>query len=557
METFRDQLIRFQKTNYLRNLQHVRASLSYNPSLIQYENEYLRCLKNYDEISSKGELLKKILGADLVYQGDYHTLRQSQRLILRILRDIHEKREIILLMEMFHAVDQKHVDDFLGDKVSEHDFIRKIDYGRKWPFSWQSWSAILYFCKVHRIPVAGINSQTDEGIRSLRNRDKFAAKIIVKTILKHPGRLAYVIDGDFHISPNHLPKEVDHLLKLLDHPVRQLIIYQNAENLYWKLCKRGHEEADVLKINDTSYCVMNTMPANKIQSYLNWIEFSEEAYYPVNREWETEGQEGDHGITIQEMITTIAAILGLPMPAGVLETLSIHYANDYHLVDQIQSIKGISGHIRLIREKIKKGEAFLLEYETPETPRYLIYLPSSNINMAAEEASHFVHAVSRSRSTKNIGPFDRFYKNTMTECLGFFGSKFINEKRKSHSEHSIRTLLGQIKRAEYRERDPLIPQIAKYILQHLYLERQTEDPSIFYKKFQAVYEKRSFIPIIFSTQLGYILGNKLYYAVKKGRFPLSAIRDYFQRPLDDKREAFLAYLHISKELKEEKAVNQY
>lgn len=556
METFRDQLIRFQKINYQRNLKHVKESLSYNPSLIQYEKEYLRCIQNYAEISSKSDLLKKIIGADLVYQGDYHTLRQSQSLTLRILKDIHEKRAVILLMEMFHAADQRHVDDYLGNKISENDLIRKIEYGRKWPFSWRSWSAIITFCKAHNIPIVGVNSETDQGLKSLRNRDKFAAKIIVKTLLKHPERLAYVIDGDFHISPNHLPKEVDYLLKLLDHPVRQVIIYQNAENLYWKLCKQGKEEADVLKINDTSYCVMNTLPANKLQSYLNWIEFSEEAYYPVHQEWETDGQ-GEHGITLHEMITTIAAILDLPIPPEILETLSVHYANDYQLVELIQSIKGVPGHMRRIREKIKKGEAFLLQYSASGRQAYLIFLPSSNINMAAEEASHFVHAVSQRPSTTKMTLFDRFYKNTITECLGFFGSKFINEKRRSHSEHSIRTLLSQIKRAEYQEKDPLIPQIAKYMLQHFHLERQTGDPEIFYKKFQKIYEKRSSIPIIFSTQLGYSLGNKLYYAVKKGRFPLPAIRDYFQRPLDDKREAFLAYLHISKELKEEKALNHY
>ncbi|MBU0992043.1 MAG: ChaN family lipoprotein [Proteobacteria bacterium] len=556
MSRFRDQLIRFQKKNYWRNLKHVRENLSYNPSLIKYENEYLSYLKTYEEISNKNELVKKVIASDLVYQGDYHTLRQSQRLTLRILRDIHEKRDIILLMEMFHAADQKYVDDFLKGNLTENDFIRKIDYGRKWPFSWQSWSSILYFCKERCIPVIGINSEHGEGLKSIRNRDQYAARVIVKTLLRYPEKLAYVIDGDFHISPNHLPKEVNDLLKLLDNPVRHLIIYQNAENLYWKLCKEDREEADVLKINENSYCVMNTMPANKIQSYLNWLEFSEDAYYPVKREWETEGVEGQ-GITIQEIIVSIASILEFDLPQNIIEVLSIHYADDYHFIDHIHTIKGIKGKIRLIKEKIIKGEAFLLEYEKDGEPRYLIYLPNSNINMAAEEASHFVNAVLRGPLKKSSDAFDRFYKNVITECLGFFGSKFINEKRKSHSENSIRILLGQIKRGEYLKLDPVIPQTAKYILQHFYLERQTTDQLAFQEKFQSIYESKSSTPTIFSTQLGYILGNKLYYAVKKGKFPLSNVREYLRDPFDDKRKAYYTYLDISERLKQEKAVSQY
>ena len=556
MSQFRDQLIRFQKRNYKRNLQYVRDTLSYHPSLITYENEYQRHLKKYDVISSKTELLKKVIAADLVYQGDYHTLRQSQRLTLRILRDIHDKRDIILLMEMFHASDQKYVDEFMKGALSERDFIRKIDYGRKWPFSWQSWSAILYFCKTHGIPVMGINTKETEGIKSLRNRDRFAARIIVKTLIRNPGKLVYVVDGDFHVAPPHLPKEVNHLLELLDHSAKYTIIYQNAENLYWQLCKIGKEEADVLKINEHSYCVMNTMPANKIQSYLNWLEYSEDAYYPVKRQWESETQEGQ-GITIQEMIETIAFLLGIQLSPKLMEFLSIHYAGDYHFIDRIQYIPGIKGRIRLIREKIKKAEAFMLEYENEEEPRYLIYLPNSNINMAAEEASHLVNAVLRGPRRKDSGPFDRFYQNVITECLGFFGSKFINEKRKSHSENSIRVLLGQIRRGEHPDIDPVIPQIASYILQHFYLERQTRAPQAFKDKFLKVFTSRSSLPIIFSTQLGYVLGNKLFYAVKKGKISLTTIRDDFRNPFDKKQAAFFRYMEISDILRKEKIASQY
>ena len=82
MTRLRDQLIRIQKKNYRRNVHLVRESSGYNPGIKIYEKEYLRYLKSYEEISNKAELIQKALTADLVYHGDYHTLKQSQHSVL-------------------------------------------------------------------------------------------------------------------------------------------------------------------------------------------------------------------------------------------------------------------------------------------------------------------------------------------------------------------------------------------------------------------------------------------------------------------------------------------
>ena len=73
---------------------------------------------------------------------------------------------------------------------------------------------------------------------------------------------------------------------MLGETAKTFFIFQNIEHLYWRLCSQGLEESDVLKINENAYCVMNTMPANKIQSYLNWLDYSKDAYFPVHQDWE-------------------------------------------------------------------------------------------------------------------------------------------------------------------------------------------------------------------------------------------------------------------------------
>ncbi len=556
MAQLRDELIGISRRNYRKNLAILRDTLAHSPAIEIYEKEYHRFLQRYQGISSRSELLKRVTTVDLVFHGDYHTLRQSQRCVLRILREIQDKRELILCLEMFHAVDQKYLDAFMAGELSEDTFITKIDYKFKWPFSWRNWSPIIYFCQEHRIPILGINSTAAEGIRGLRSRDRFSAQIIAKALIRNPGKLIYVVDGDFHIAPTHLPKEVGQLLALLDLPVRRLLIYQNAEGLYWKLCRQGLEEADVLKIDEESYCVMNTMPANKVQSYLNWLEFSEDAYYPVHQEWEDEGFEG-RGLTVQEMITAIAGILKLELPHNAMDGLTVYYANDLHFMDNIRRIPELKTKLHLVREKIERGEGFLLSFPTEEEESHLIYLPSSNINMAAEEAGHFVNAVLRGPLTRQLTPFDQFYWNVVTECLGFFSSKFINEKRKAHSENSLRQLLGQFKRGECPQIEPETPQVARLILQHYALQRRGGVAADFKDKFESLFRQRTMLPIIFSTQLGYILGNKLYYAVKNGQFPLSRIHGYFHNRFEESGSAFDCYTEIFRHLRKHKLPNQW
>ncbi len=556
MSKLREQLIQIQLKNYYRNAQLIQDSLEISPSVIKYEKEYYRHLKTYQAVSIKAELIKKILSVDLVFQGDYHTLTQSQRAILRILRDIYGKRKIILCLEMFYGKDQKHIDGYMAKKLPERSFLRKIDYRKKWPFSWDNWRPIIQFCRERKIPILGINTHVTDEKDSLRERDRYSARIIAKALIRYPGALVYVVDGDFHIAPGHLPKEVDSLLKLMDVPYRHLLVYQNVENLYWKLCREGREEADVLKIDDRSYCVMNTMPANKVQSYLNWLEYSEDAYYPVHMAWDDDGF-GGRGITVQEMVGTIASVLALEIPSSALDRLTVYYADNLYFMDIVSSIPEIKSKIRLIKEKIKKGEGFLLEYGGGKTTIYLIYLPNSSLNMAAEEAAHFVNAILRGPLTEALSPFDQFYRNAMTECLGFLGSKFINEKRKSHSENSLRILLGEIKKGLHKGIDPAIPQVSRYLLQHFYMQRKTDDAEEFKNKFDALYESRSSLPIIFSTQLGYILGNRLYYSVKRNEFPISKIREYFQAPFETPGKAFETYLEISSHLKRMKHISQY
>jgi hypothetical protein len=554
MSKLRAQLLRIQRENYEKNQRQVKRSLGSNAFVAKYGREYHRYLKVYQGISNKGELVRRALASDIVYHGDYHTLRHSQRSILAMLQELAGKREIILCLEMFHGKDQKWVDLYMSGAMEEKAFLNKIHYARKWAYNWNPWRHILDFCKEHRIPVLGINTQVEDPEKSLQARDVFSAQVIGQALIRHPGALVYVVDGDYHISPNHLPKEVDARLEPLGIAPQRTIVYQNAENLYWQLAAERKEEADVLQIGPDSFCLMNTVPATKLQSYLDWLEYAEEGYFPVRGNWaELSGE--NYFAQIQGIIQNLDSLFQFRFPMESLERLTVYSSRNLDFTEVIQGTPELRGQIRRVNEKIRRGEGFLLEYREGAgrgeagMDSYLIYLPNSSINQAAEEATHFMNAILRGPLERMPVGHDYFYANVLTEALGFFGSKMINEKRKAPTESSLRLFLGKVKQGMESPNQAETVKVARLILQHMHLEKRSGREMDFRKKFAPVFADRTAMPQIFSTQLGYMLGNRLYYAVKKGLIPLKDIRALFYENFAHPGLAFAAYARFVQQLK--------
>jgi len=524
--------------------------LSPDPALERYSRQYHRFLRRYESVSSTAELIKRVLSSDIVYHGDYHPLKQSQRSVLRIVREIAGKREIILCLEMFHGQDQHYLDQFMNNELSQKEFLKKIDYERKWGYKWENWKPIIDLCKQNGIPVVGINSRQEGHGNSLRQRDVFSAITIGKLILCRPGRLVYVVDGDYHISPNHLPAEIEKRLQVFAVTVARTIIYQNDANLYWQLAHEHKEDADVLQLGQDSFCILNTTPANKLQSYLNWLEFSEEGYHPAQVEWEDLCEDSGN-TTIPGLVKTICKILELPYPHEAVERLEVYYGSHLDFMGHICHSRELSHMLPAVRRKIASNEGFLLEYDRDGADTYLIYLPTSSLNMAAEEAAHFLNAAMRGKLSLPLKPFDAFYRTVMTETLGFFGSKLINEKRKVLTRNALRRYLRSFRHPQKtpagEDRNKIV--LSHLLLKHRFLENLSHNPEEFKIKFRKVYNDRKGLHTTLATQLGYMLGDKLFYAVKKRRFSLKEVIELFKEPFTGPGKAFSTYSVISSAVK--------
>ncbi len=545
MPGLRSQLLKIQRSVFNRNLRRIKEMLAYDAHLQRYSKQYYRNLRHYDSVSTKADLIRRIITSDVVYHGDYHTLKQSQRSVLRILREIVEKRPVILCLEMFHGVDQRFLDQYMYKEITRKEFHKKINYSKTWGFKWEHWKPVIDMCKKRKIPVYGINSTSTRD--SLKNRDVYSSKIIGRLIIRHPDALVYVVDGDYHIAPSHLPSQVDKKLAEFDIEVKRTIIYQNSANLYWQLAHDRKEDASIVQVNEESFCLMNTTPANKLQSYLNWLDYSDDAYHPVQEEWEDSPQQTG-STSVPEMVRRICNILELPYPEEEIQNLEVYYGSNLEFMGILNKRPELATLIPLVKQKIKRSEGFFIEYFRDGIDAYLIYLPTSSINIAAEEATHFLNALLRRRQHGKSKPFDQFYSMVMTEAIGFFGSKLINDRRKVQTRHACRKFMGSFKTKKPNREEREKIDLCSLILKHRYLENISKKPHDFTKKFSDLYKTRSPIRGTLATQLGYMLGDKLFYAVKKRRFPLKEIIDLFNDPFDKPLSAFTTYMDISTRL---------
>jgi len=520
-----------------------------NPWIDEYYEDYKKLTSYYERLVSKAELLDEIIKSNIVYLGDYHTLRQSQKTLVRMLGPIIDSgfsRPVVIGLEMFRAEYQPSIDRFLSGGISETGFLKQVNYDKTWGFNWNHYKIILDFARQHNIRVCGLNTRDIKGKNSLDRRDDVIAKTIADMLSQNPKGLNLVLFGDLHISENHLPKKVDQIIVEEGLPVlKRLIICQNSERIYWKLASQELEQTtEAVKIKDGVYCVMNSTPLMVFQSCFSWQYQEEELKScPVHSGW----CQGEAPGTLlpeemAELVKAICQFLNLEVPP--LDRFTICSAHDFDILEKVR--RKLSSPIE--KERIAVDLARTESYFIREAN--LICLSNLSLNHASEEAAHLIHyhyaLTDKNGKPAEIkrSPMDNFYYNVIREALGFFGSRVINHKRLCNKEADFRSLLSRYARKRviptwvYAER-----QIIRIVLEHMKREHDYIDTSNW-----KTYRKISYLNIDqwvgVSQSLGYILGDKLYNGVMQNIVSRSEIRELFLKPFGSARESLKSYLYL-------------
>lgn len=443
------QLENLQRSLYEKAFEEAKALVAgTSKTILAYSAEFERSLPRRITRTNQTDLLEEMRQRRFILYGDFHTLRQSQRGLLRILRAYVEKQrssKIIIALEMFKAVDQPALDAYLAEEMEEDTFLATVCYHSEWGFPWQNFRMILDYAKQKNLRVIGINSD-NAGRDSLLQRDLFAAKKLVDASLAYPNHKVMCLIGEYHLADRHLPRALKDELKRRKIPVSILRVLNNIDEYYFKLqiAEARHASTEYLKLRKDLFCIMNSPPWMKWKSFSMWEELqawtlltSTESPLEHDHDFELSSEESfDIDFQFLHFVRSIAEFIGVSIDSSDIETFHVHYSpeGDFYniLTNEAQMDEGQA--YRIMERASFDGVYFL-----PKSKKILITYIS--INNLAEAAGQFLHAHLSGMDDDTGDASADFYRRIIKSAAGMVGSKILNPRRKCWELHDAARFL--------------------------------------------------------------------------------------------------------------------
>lgn len=476
-----------------------------SPAFKAYEARYRRRTARYREPAQLEEVASEIAAADIVYVGDYHTLRQAQQAYLSLVRDaLGAGRRVVMALEFIEGRHQEALDAFLAGRMKERAFRELIGHAPRGSFDlWSGFAPLLDFAREANLSVVAIDRRAT-GARSLELRDRYAARQIARAARAPDRPLVMVLMGQFHVVPSHLPARVREALRGAER--NPLVVYQNCEGVYWQLAREGLlDDVQAVRLRDGELCLLNASPVVCQQSFLDYLE----------------GEAGDEpllertaGERFRELARQLARLLGVDVEPH-LAHVEVVTAADARVLERIRRRGSFTPReLSQIRKQLLSREGYYL-------PRAkLAYLGTLSLNHAAEEAAHFVrHACVGKAMERHRRPAEAFYARCLEEALGFFGSKVMNPHRRCPT---LSDWADAFERGQEEAR-----QVAAFVLAHKAAEEEHGDNAA---KLLPLHADDLFHGV--SHALGYLMGDALYRAFDSGQLTAEAVGGLFRDPFE-------------------------
>ncbi len=529
-ESPRSRLLRIQREL----AESTKEEIGWNSGdLDEIEEVYQRCTAQGFSPAKFSDLVQSALDSRITYVGDYHTLRESQKTPLRLASHLlSENQKLIFCTEAFHIDDQPHLEEWFTKKIDDNELLTKTDWNSKWGFPWRNFGMQMQYFRDRDIPIVALNSHEKIVGKSFAARDRIAAMRIVEVLREHPDATLIVSFGDLHMAPEHLPREVELVLKSLGRePATSTILYQNVDQIYWQLAESGLEQTvSTVRLDDGNFCFLGTTPLVKIQSALNWYSNESELEESIGLESPPTISSSVMNDQIWLIIETICDFL--EVSPEQFQDFSVYTSRNLDLLDHL------SGERKLTPEEI---EIVQQQYEREEScylPRQrIIFLGNLSMRHAAEEASHHINFVMCGDTLKDSSPTDLFYEITIRECLGFLGTKVMDHNRKPLGSSEIQRVLEDLDsglthpfHAETRE---------SLLATQRFLDQEKSGESNLFLPKDASEE------VVSGTAhlIGYLLGNWIYEALMSGKLSRKEVRGLFSESLTDSGSGERLFCH--------------
>jgi hypothetical protein len=476
-----------------------------------YREEYERGFCKKFEPSQINDLMNAISGATVVFGGDFHAFPQAQRMHLKILRRLEPQQKVTIAFEATTEEQNTVVENFLSNKLSEKNFLKKMNWQETWGFPWENYRPLFLLAKERGYRIIGLSQDAHQKSKKLKQRDRRAAQVLKLEQRDFPDYKIYTIFGDLHIASQHLPAE----LKLLLPKVASLSIFLNPEKIYFKLAEKGLENnIEIVKLSRDQFCVMGSPPWVQWQSYLMYLERSSD-------EMLSEFEPTDE---VRALVGIICSDLKIEISLNDLAVYASHDENFWRVVQGQLTLK----ETKIARDMIAEGRSLYF----PQNGA--CYLARSTVNHIAELAGLAVHAKLSNRKTFFWNMPHDFEKQIWCEAMSFFMSKLINHKRSSPSLMDLDVKLREVTAGPDHE------------ILKLALDQRMSEILLVHKmrrKKPAFLPRRKTSYLFASRILGSMMGERLYIALQSNKIKLVHINEFLK--FDIARSDFINfYLQI-------------
>jgi hypothetical protein len=416
----------------------IRAQDSHNRR--KYLREFNQAFRSYDSLLDSHQMQNALHSADVVLVGDYHALPAAQRYAATLIeqRALAGDRPVVLGVETIFARDQHILDEWWRRQIDENELRQRIRFDLDWGYDWAPFHELLVTARDHADAVYGLDCMPREDLRKIGARDRHAAAKIAEIRERHPNAVIFVLFGESHLAPGHLPRVLQQQMP----GTKVLTVLQNIDALYWRAAGERADKVEAVRVNDDVLCVFSATPLEKYESYRLFLD-----------QWSRCDDGPDFAPTIYNLIDSLVRFLKI-------DRYSPHNGTQpKFLVDMMPEVYGGSSYggssdAMLRRILLRRGvseqnsESMLASVEE----RGSAYLPQLNafyvrefqMAHAAEDATRFLHQACQglprrvhgdpaetdtngNRQRKNS--IDLFYARIIEHAVAYFGSRVLCPSR--------------------------------------------------------------------------------------------------------------------------------
>ncbi len=419
----------------------IRAQDSHNRR--KYLREFNEAYRSYDAVLDSQQMQTALFSADVVLIGDYHALPAAQRHAAALIeqRALAGDRPVILGVETIFARDQHILDEWWRREIDEAELRQRIRFDLDWGYDWTPFYELLVTARDHAEAVYGLDCMPREDLRKIGARDRHAAAKIAEIRQRHPDAILFVLFGESHLAPGHLPQAVrEHVPG-----AKMLTVLQNIDALYWRAAGERADKVEGVRVNDEVLCVFTATPLEKYESYRLFLD-----------QWSRCDDSPDFAPTIYNLIDSLVRFLEI-------NRYSPHNSTQpKFLVDMLPEVYGGTSEamLRRLLSRNRIGEAERESMLTNMAERGSAYLPQVNafyvrefqMIHAAEDATRFLHQACQGLPRRLNGrleegidangvgherkAIDEFYARVIEHAVAYFGSRVLYPSRPAPDDMS-------------------------------------------------------------------------------------------------------------------------